>query len=1090
MAKKNDNKITGKPTATVTNLTLERSTTSGSRWMQAKWKIPSTLKNEKYKTRATSLQYEWRIQVYTGKKWVYLNYSGSCNLETTAKSINIADLPKAGVPNWIAKNRNAVRTDFHPHVNRRYIKDVRFRIRGVNNKGAGKWATITKSFNFPRKPSIGTITHTADTGKITAPITTTVKQDMREWKNTTVDIYICDSRKNTGDKFYKRYTLTSTSTSVSYDPGSRFALKVGQYIRITFKAKAHGYREGGNTTDHVATKYHVVGYPAKPTYTTKDSKGKALTNPAVTSLNADGKVIVYIKTNYNDKKAPVDHVILEALKNTDASTATEAIAATDSSWEEVGVADNKYCTALCADVGDLMPEVGKKTWVRVKAWHDIKEVYYVNSAPKRLTKLERKSPTAADDACVVGVEFDSQDGSAVAEVKWDKGNDDSTGTEVSWSDYSNAWRSTNQPNTFEIPDSWGWATTLPSDPDGWLKTATLYISDLKSSELYVRARRYLESNSEKEYGPYSPQVSPIPKSKKSSVVLSAPRAVAQNSDATFAWALDASGQQESWVLQTDGGRQLGGGEDPYTTQVIPWERISALVEEATLSAGLISGDSGSSGDEDYDPLVLDPAPATASKIVITCKTSDNLIVPTGATGATGAVGSTGGDVPGTAENIQFTKGVAETVSFTIDGASGYLDYDGSATIEYSIPEGHSMEVVYEPTGASNSFAVRAGAMVGGETVWSDYSNVSVSRRPVGSVTCDQTLTAQPLTITLGTDNPSSRALVRVSADMVVGSMPSGYIEQVEGDTIGNYSVQPEWEAGGTLGYTASVELPSGLEFYDECRYAVEAQLEDTTNGLVSDVVDASFKIQWGHQAPIPSEDITITPQTVTDSDGRITRRASIYLAAPTPASQGDDVAASDRYDVYRLVHGQPVLVASDIASGTTIVDDFAPFGVGEQAYRVACKTADGDVAWDDFYYSLHCDKLRFDFGGQYIECPYNIAIKDSYTKDFEAVKHLDGSIVGSWNSAVSRTASLETSLLKFTEPEQIALVKALALEAAPVLVRTPDGDCYAANVTVSNLDRSAGSSLVAVSFNAEEVGLTREYMPVVENDDSGEESNS
>ena len=1049
-----DVKITKKPTATVSGLTLKRSTTSGSRWMAAGWKIPDSLKNAKYPDRATSLGYDWRIKVYNGKKWVYLTYTGTLGIGTTAKSINLADLPKAGVPNWIAKNRNATRDDFHPHVNRRYIKEVRFRVWGVNSAGKGKPATITKSFEPPRKPVIGTITHTADTGQIKATVTTNTGQDMKEWRNTTVDVYRFDSRNNNGEEFYKRYTIGASGT-ITYDPSSRFALSVGQYIRLTFKAKAHGYYDGW-TADHTVEKYFVVGYPATPTYTTKDSAGKAIENPKITSKNSDGKVIVYIKTNYDDKTKPVDHVILEVLKDTDAATREDAMASSD--WAEVGVADNKYCTALVADIGEVMPSVGKKSWIRVKAWHDIKEVYYVNSEPIRLEALERAEPTPADDACVVDVEYDERSGDAVATIKWDRGEDDSTGTEVSWSESQNAWRSTNQPTTFDIPDSWNWEEPLADDPDGWLKKATLYISDLKSAELYVRARRFMDASGGTVYGPYSPQVSPVAKSRQAAVVLNAPRAVAQNSDATFSWALDASGTQQSWVLQTDGGRQLDGGESPYTTQVVPWERISALVEEATLSAGVISGDSD---ENDMGPLVLDPAPKDDSKITVTCKTAD-------------------------VDVIGFDEGDSETATFTIGEETGSISYDGDATIEYSIPEGHSMEVVYTPTGASNSFAVRVGVTVGTETVWSAYSNVSVSSRPLASVSCSQSLSAQPLTITVGTDRPSSMAIVRVSSGAVVGSMPSGYIEQAQGDTIAHFALQPEWEAGGALGYTADIELPTGLDFYDGCSYTVEAQLEDTANGLTSDVVETGFEVQWGHQAPQPTEDITVTPSTEVDSEGLVTRRVSIYLATPEPASANDTVEPSDRYDVYRLVHGQPVLVASDIAFGTTVVDNFAPFGVGEQAYRVACKTADGDVAWADYYYSLTCDKLRFDFSGQYLECPFNISVKDSYTKDFEAVQHLDGSIVGSWNSAVKRTANLETSLLKFTDPEQVALVKALAVEAAPVLVRTPDGDCYAANVTVSNLDRSAGSSLVAVSFSTEEVGLTSEFMPVIENDEEEE----
>ena len=56
---------------------------------------------------------------------------------------------------------------------------------------------------------------------------------------------------------------------------------------------------------------------------------------------------------------------------------------------------------------------------------------------------------------------------------------------------------------------------------------------------------------------------------------------------------------------------------------------------------------------------------------------------------------------------------------------------------------------------------------------------------------------------------------------------------------------------------------------------------------------------------------------------------------------------------------------------------------------------------------------------------------------------------------------------------------ALAQYEGPVFVRTPDGLAYPAHVQVSGLNTAYSSIASSVSINAEEVGMTDEFMGIL-----------
>lgn len=389
---------------------------------------------------------------------------------------------------------------------------------------------------------------------------------------------------------------------------------------------------------------------------------------------------------------------------------------------------------------------------------------------------------------------------------------------------------------------------------------------------------------------------------------------------------------------------------------------------------------------------------------------------------------------------------------TDEDGNPVLDADGNPTYEDSI-------------------ALAVEVSTGGDVARSTGYTVKMADKPELTITTPETLTAQPLSISAECNEPCEVALV-VTSHGIQGDYPDGVHTQVEGDTVFSDVFMPEWVAGIDT-YTAQIALPTGLDFYDGATYAIACVATSGESGLSSDRQEAAFSVAWAHQASIPPDTITVTPNDVTDEEGFRRLYAEIQLVAPAGAAE------TDLYDVYRVTADGPYLIARDVALDGLVTDYYAPYGDGEHAYRVALRTADGDVEWTDYPYELACNVLRIDFNSQYIELPWNLTVGDAYTKDFEARAHLGSDTPqGYWNENITRQASFSTDVLRIQERSQIDTLHALARYAGSAFVRTPNGSAYQANIDVSGLDETYNSGFVAVALDGQEIGLTEAYWAI------------
>ena len=367
-------------------------------------------------------------------------------------------------------------------------------------------------------------------------------------------------------------------------------------------------------------------------------------------------------------------------------------------------------------------------------------------------------------------------------------------------------------------------------------------------------------------------------------------------------------------------------------------------------------------------------------------------------------------------------------------------------------------------GRADSVELYVDVATGGDATSSNHVTVGIADTPTCRLASLSACTANPYQLTVYSSDPDTDLLVSVYSLGVARSAPDGDRDQLYSDVVWTASLSPSWVASGGS-YSATVEIPPDADLVDGCTYAVGARVRDRATGLTSSAVDVglmpTFAVAWAHKAPKPSDDIAVTA----DAESRL-----VEIALATP----DGAAESDVYDVWRKTGTGYDAVAIDVPLDATVTDRLAPFGTEpDLEYRICLRTSDGDESFDDYPYSMGVDVLRIDFGGSFVELPYNVSMAGSWTKSFESRVHMDGSVGGYWDQGVARSGSFSSAIAR-PDAAQIEGLRALAMWHGAVFVRTPDGRAFQANVDVA-LDTTYESQIVGASLSVTEVDLTDEY---------------
>lgn len=528
--------ITGKPDKKVKNLTAPKRG-SGNRKMTSTWDVPSSMIKSDYSKRATDLVVKWKFAMGIGKKELAKTVSTSKKEST----INLSSLTIG--------RTTYTRSSFYPVNQNNKLSSVTVAVKGKNSKGEGEPAIQTRKFEVPRKPTIDFIEFNGGTCSTT--IRTDAGADHKERYDTYYRVTVTDRNGSVGVPTsgvtvisgQTSYTegeraLTSTEFTVSYDYAGYQSLTDNEFVRVNISAWARGF--AGDSK--IAEQDYYISRPQPAT----------ISNPSVSSKDSNGMLTIEIDTNQSTEH-PVDTVRLEYLANVPYESESDIPSV---SWSDSGVEDNGTCTALTMPVSDIMPSTGNHSWVRVASIHSGRTTYsnYLNIDDLHTPA----SSVASSDIKILSATAGDNGDTAKILLGWNtSGEDPSTGTELSWADDENTWRSTKEPNRYEFDWSDG---ELTVDGVTYHDSAEIIIMDLQEGQkYYVMARRFTEDEATI-YGDYSNMATVIPNEKPISVVASCKKFITEGDPLNVYWTFSGTGVQTAWQIVDSEGAVILNGE--------------------------------------------------------------------------------------------------------------------------------------------------------------------------------------------------------------------------------------------------------------------------------------------------------------------------------------------------------------------------------------------------------------------------------------------------------------------------------------------------------------------------------------------------
>lgn len=965
--------ITSKPTLGVYSLGAPVRYTSGSntRLMKATWNLSDWTTDENNAARATGQRITWALDV----SGVDASKDPTRVISLTNMSIRESVL---NLTSFTIGNKAYNRSSFFPNTKKKLLS-VSVSVVLTNAKGDGTVVCKqTRKFLTPKKPTISAPTFDTSNGRVSMTITADAGTGYREKYDTRYVMTVYDSRTGKTVTAHDG-TFSGTTQTLTRDVSNYMALPYGGYVKIKLKAWSRGY---AGISDKV-TKEYYVSYPAKVN----------IKSVSIDSASSTGKVTASIDTN-TETKHPVDRVILEYLPDVQYEKAKDIPAS--ESWTVSNVVDNGKCTAMAIPVAEVMPSRGNHTWLRVKSWHASENVLYRYSNYVDITDLYTPAATASDDEIkIISATAGASGESIVVQLGWNAdGQDDSTGTEISWATEEDAWKSTKSPEDYTFTWSDG---ELIDGQTTYNDSAIITIKGLNEGETYyIKARRYLDGDVTT-YSPYSNPMTCKTSEEPDAVFANCLGLVADGEPLQVYWTFTGSGLQKEWKITS-------------TEEAYAYEEVVGATGNPNAQGfyEIYNGNYRLTNDTSIN----------TSKTYYSRQTYGSIIAK-----GEGSLGSTQID----AERL---------ATFANDGV---------VTFKVEVSTGSGF-------------------------VSSEPCSVAIANRPTLTVTAgsgftSDTMTAQGASVSIQTSEPCDLMVV-VTSHGASSQFPDGLKIQTSGDTIYSDVIIPTYTVSNNV-FSATVTLPTDLDFWDLCEYELSVVAIDTSTSLKSEEVVYTFTVNWATKAKNPV--VTVTPIDTTDASGVHHLAVDLALSAPTGS------ASSDVYDIYRMDCGKAYLIGRSFPRSITVRDEYAPYSDGDELYyRIALRTADGSVSFKDVSYTLESKVMRFDWADGVLELPYGLTITDSYSKDVEFRSHLDGSIDGYWRQNIERKSSLGTSVIKLIQPTEIEMARKLARYTGAVFVRLPNGTAYEADVQVSDMSVK-NKAVTAISIDATEIGLTDEF---------------
>lgn len=1097
----------------VTDLTCKRN--SGYNFTLS-WKNPSSMTDSSKNDRVEHFFFAVEL-LYNNKVIAKYDSPSTHSVITSWSKVVFATSNSTSDYLWL-------RRQFYPYTTKK-VDAIRFYVYPRNAYGAlnNVERTITYKFELPKYPVMKDsykIDKTTGAVSVTysSPIDTNSEYD-KVWTSVSTTLY--DSRVNVSTST-AAVGKTESSFTLTREIPNRHTLTYGEYVRVTFHVTSEGIA-GGRGSDYGV----VESFPVKPLIQVKSTSEDWVSGSVIIGVDA--------YEYYSDLRYAATDVKLQLLRSTAYENAQDI--PPTAQWRDIGPVESAKCTAISLRIPDVLPDAGAVTWIRAKSWNDVEELYYRYSEPLRLRDLETPAPvipSAQDDMADVLSHVVNADGTSVdVLIGWDaNGEDDSNKTEVTWSTSEKAWRSTKQPDTFTFDDDWD-EGSITVGSKTYNKSAHVTISELEpSTKYYVSCRRVLEPDEgDTTYGPYSTKhivntsdVSALPQS----VALYSNGSIVYGEPIQVSWTYNSPMEQKSWMIKkavnssgySENDIVLATENDPRHALKVSFYRDEDNEHPIV--------------DEDEDELrlyvVVTVASVTLTSEIITLdvlkRPEFDIVAPsmTIVQPATLAVFSDSKGVGVSyfieAKNIvsEYPNGTArqsdgDTVwSETVNPQWELIDeYAADADVQQAKQDLDDAQNAYDAIFEQYQEAVsrKEDAESRIETL-----TVSISNTQRDIPTAQATLQdAEDRLESADEDDPMYELYVtqvqeaedylqgledRLQADTAalsdaeddlqdaisdIESIDMSDEEEALEDAIQAYAIA-ETEAidptSDVLAYKAIVILPSYINVIDGARYIVHGFSTNTQSGIKSEERVTAMNVEWSHQAPIPYEDITIESIDQTDDAGVRTIGTNITLERPVSAFD------SDVYDVYRITKGGISLAAENVPLECVLHDPYATFSGELMHYRIACRTADGDVAWKDYSYLLNESEdilrsaMRIDWGNEYVELERNVVPSDSYEKPFVSHTHLDGTVSGHWNTGTKRTMSVQSAIVRGYDNRQRESIEHLARYDGPCYVRTNDGVAFECNVQVDSIALNRHSARIDISLTMTEIEPTGTFSAVVE----------
>ena len=619
---------------------------------------------------------------------------------------------------------------------------------------------------------------------------------------------------------------------------------------------------------------------------------------------------------------------------------------------------------------------------------------------------------------------------ATVRIGWEWTWTDALYAEISWADHEDAWESTDEPNTYKVEDR---------NAVNWV------VAGIESGKRwYFRVRLIGQQDGDELIGPWSNIVSYDMGTVPDKPVLTLNKTVINEGDTiTARWAYAVSKDTEQTFAEI--------AAVTHETMTLVAEDSESEGEVVTRYWPIASVTEGQSVDITYDwPSLYAYEPDHTFDLVVRITT----------TGDTQSVWSD--PVPLavvqpvqiviTATNLKTpnsakTRDDTETVVYV----EGEFDHFSTSREEHQYNWGGIGALTaeqYDDLFTNDGKETVTTEISGNTTTVTKVTHSLVSISPEDY---QPAIIAMPFSVTItgaGTSGTTMLTIVRAD-DFHVDRPDEKDYDGYEGETI--FTISQIGESAITVN---TDDLIGSLDY--GAQYKLIATVIDEYGQTASK--EMPFTVIWHHLSFVPSATIeTDKYQRIS----KITPIASTYVGE----YQEGDVA-----DIYRITADQPELVYKGATFGTTYVDPYP--GFGEMCgHRIVTRTKNGDCAtasgfaWFDTDLDdgdfLDEQQMIIDVDGAQIELPYNISLRNKWTKDFKRTSYLGGSVRGDWNPAVTRDLSAETVIVRGDEVDKQLAMRDLAGYAGVAHIRTPDGSSLTCDIQI---DESMSYDTKKVSY--------------------------